>query len=308
MKYDMTRGQLVTLWIFGALVWFWAIGELGDYSPSSFAGPLFFLIPAALIFYTIGWSSTHRKDLIPEIKKDQIENDPVVHNHSACEIENQRNRRQGIFWLGGPFALLTIILTAFAIAQFVASSLGIPDTTVFGLIRVILGLFGVIAVIGILVGIPLGIVCLSKRKFCFSHYDKRSGKFGDSVVPEGVRKFNWGAFTFGWIWGAYNNVWISFLSFIPIFNLFFAFYLGFMGNELAWRKSKWVSEEAFHTSQKKWAIVAAFTHIGFLMLILLSIIFDDPSTSSNSVNSTVQNSVPSLHRGPLNQEDFFGTN
>ena len=63
MKYEITRGQLITLWIFGISAWLWALTDLGQFAPSAFSAPLVFLLgfllPASLVYYTIGWRNKH---------------------------------------------------------------------------------------------------------------------------------------------------------------------------------------------------------------------------------------------------------
>lgn len=53
--YNITRGQLITLWIFGIVFWVVSFFSASDTDSKSFWVFLFFLIPGALIFYTIGW-------------------------------------------------------------------------------------------------------------------------------------------------------------------------------------------------------------------------------------------------------------
>jgi hypothetical protein len=76
---------------------------------------------------------------------------------------------------------------------------------------------------------------------------------GTAVPPE-VRRWNWGAFLLSWIWGIGNQVWIALLALIPVVNLVMIFVLGAKGNEWAWKKRRWESVEAFHSTQRKWAI------------------------------------------------------
>lgn len=52
--YKITKGQLIVIWVFGLLGFFSAFSE-ADYS--GFASFLAILIPALLLFYTIGWRS-----------------------------------------------------------------------------------------------------------------------------------------------------------------------------------------------------------------------------------------------------------
>lgn len=78
---------------------------------------------------------------------------------------------------------------------------------------------------------------ISKRRDCLEVYDELSGKGPNSPVPQEVIKFNWGALFFHWIWEVTHHVWIALLAFVPLVNIFIAFYLGFKGNELAWQEN-----------------------------------------------------------------------
>ena len=95
-----------------------------------------------------------------------------------------------------------------------------------------------------------------KEKSLFSSQtnpENTSGMGKDSIVPEEVRKWNWGAFFLNWIWGIGNSVWISLLMFIPPLFLIMPFVLGAKGSEWAWRKRTWRSVEEFKRTQKLWA-------------------------------------------------------
>ncbi|GAG76086.1 unnamed protein product, partial [marine sediment metagenome] len=81
-----------------------------------------------------------------------------------------------------------------------------------------------------------------------------SGQGKLAVVPEEIKKWNWGAFLLPWIWGIGNNVWIALLCFIPYVNFIMIFVLGAKGSEWAWQKKRWDSIEHFKNVQKKWAI------------------------------------------------------
>jgi len=61
--YNITVGQLITLWVFGGLVAFWAFDNESFYL-------LTLIAPLALIFYTIGWRAKHQT----ESKKGKSEN------------------------------------------------------------------------------------------------------------------------------------------------------------------------------------------------------------------------------------------
>lgn len=65
--YKITKEQLIALWVFGVIFIFGDIIYISDqYSSSGFSLFLLLLIPAVLIFYTIGWRSKN-----PKVEKEQ---------------------------------------------------------------------------------------------------------------------------------------------------------------------------------------------------------------------------------------------
>lgn len=66
--YNISKGQLITLWFFGVILWFGDAGYASD-SSSGFALFLVVLIPAALVFYTIGWRNLNKSKSFGSILK-----------------------------------------------------------------------------------------------------------------------------------------------------------------------------------------------------------------------------------------------
>jgi len=87
--------------------------------------------------------------------------------------------------------------------------------------------------------------------------------------PKCLHEFNFGAFFFGWLWGIFNNVWYSLLTFIPIVNLFVIIVLGFKGNEHAWEKYSGTPEE-FDDKQNRWVQAAWILLLISIVLVCLS--------------------------------------
>jgi len=56
--YKITKGQLISIWIFGLIGWIYAIDSYSDFS--SF---LSVFIPAVIVFYTIGWKNFNKKEI-----------------------------------------------------------------------------------------------------------------------------------------------------------------------------------------------------------------------------------------------------
>ena len=83
----------------------------------------------------------------------------------------------------------------------------------------------------------------------------------NGVVPPGVKRWNWAAFLMPAVWGLFSGVPFTALLFgaalLPspfgqIILLGTGVFLGFRGNELAWRGKKWRSVEHFKAVQKQW--------------------------------------------------------
>ncbi|OYT90748.1 MAG: ribonuclease G [Burkholderiales bacterium PBB3] len=89
-----------------------------------------------------------------------------------------------------------------------------------------------------------------------------SGQGKESIVPEEIKGWNWGAMLMNWVWGLFNGTFIALLMFVPFVNFVMFFMLGAKGNEWAWRNKKWDSVEHFKSVQRKWAIA------GLVILVL----------------------------------------
>lgn len=97
--------------------------------------------------------------------------------------------------------------------------------------------------------------------------------YNEKVVPDEIKKWNWGAFFFNWIWGVCNGVYWSLLcllGFIPYIGPFISLgvciWLGINGNELAWKGKHWNSVEHFKRVQHNWAI-AILWWLGISLII-----------------------------------------
>jgi len=196
------------------------------------------------------------------------------------EGKKQNNKKIGLFWLIAPSVFLIIILVVWGVMSFVFESIGISESpnVTQNIIQVILGFLGIVDVIAIIAGIPLGIIYLNKESLSAAEADPRSGRGVESVFPEELNHWSWGAAGLSWIWGAANRVWISFLMFIPLVNIVFWIFLGIYGNKWAWQKNYWRSVEDFKKSQDKWKVWG----IIFFVLSILSVIGSLISSGNNS--------------------------
>lgn len=92
--------------------------------------------------------------------------------------------------------------------------------------------------------------------------DNTSGHGPAAIVPDEVKRWNWGAFFLTWIWGIGNSTWIALLCLVPFVNLVMPFVLGAKGNEWAWRNRPWLGVAEFHKTQKIWAVVGLCLVVG----------------------------------------------
>ena len=101
-----------------------------------------------------------------------------------------------------------------------------------------------------------------------------SGMGSKAAVPHELGDWNWGGFLLTWIWGIGNNVWWSFLVFVPYLGfLVMPWVLAFKGNEWAWQSRHWQSIEHFKSVQHTWAvwgwaISIAMTAFFIIMMVL----------------------------------------
>jgi len=90
-----------------------------------------------------------------------------------------------------------------------------------------------------------------------------------SGAPREILGWNWGAFFLNWIWGIGNNVWIAFLTWVPVFGFIWCFVLGAKGSEWAWQHRRFKSVAEFRQVQRAWAIAGL---IVFLVLLAGNVI------------------------------------
>jgi len=107
-----------------------------------------------------------------------------------------------------------------------------------------------------------------------------SGQGKNAVVPEEIKKWNWGAFLWTWIWGVVNKTYIAFAVGIPYIGwIVVPFLLGAKGSEWAWRNRRWQNIEHFRRVQHKWAvwglvgIVATPALLWLIYVVFLTLLF-----------------------------------
>ncbi len=128
--------------------------------------------------------------------------------------------------------------------------------------------------------------------------ENNSGQGKDSPVLNIVKdKFNWGAFYWSWLWGIFNNSFITLIiipiAFIPVAGalavLGLQIWFGIKGNEWAWQNKRWQSIDQFHEVQKSWAISVIVFTLVLLGLAVLGIIasLTLPAVINNSNQTSI---------------------
>jgi len=97
-----------------------------------------------------------------------------------------------------------------------------------------------------------------------------SGMGSQASVPRELGEWNWGGFLLTWIWGIGNNVWWSFLVFVPYLGfLVMPWVLAFKGNQWAWQNKRWDSVEHFKRVQHSWTMWGLGITIAVTLLLVV---------------------------------------
>ena len=94
-----------------------------------------------------------------------------------------------------------------------------------------------------------------------------------------LAKWNWGAFLLSFIWGTFNGVARAWLVWVPIYGFYELFMLGKNGNRWAWEGKRWQTIDAFHATQRKWAIWG-WVCTPFLILVIIGTVSGSGSGSN----------------------------
>lgn len=96
------------------------------------------------------------------------------------------------------------------------------------------------------------------------HAENTSGRGEQAVLPDGLDRWNWGAFLLNWIWAIGNSTYIGLLMFVPVVNIVMPFVLGAKGNRWAWANRPWHSVAQFRRVQRNWSIAGVVVVVVWL--------------------------------------------
>ncbi|MFZ2621110.1 MAG: DNA translocase FtsK [Minisyncoccia bacterium] len=86
--YNITKGQLITLWIFGGIGMFWALVQADSYSTEDRGIFFLWFIPLVLIFYTIGWKNYKKNK--PSNSYEHLSEDDLYEEVKNLVIKEQK--------------------------------------------------------------------------------------------------------------------------------------------------------------------------------------------------------------------------
>ena len=106
-----------------------------------------------------------------------------------------------------------------------------------------------------------------------------SGK-SNGKIPPSIKRWNWAAFLMPAVWGLFSGVPFTAFLFAAVFlpstaqlliMIGASLFLGFKGNELAWRGKKWRSVEHFNSFQQQWTSwsIRLSAAIGAILIIFI---------------------------------------
>ncbi len=111
---------------------------------------------------------------------------------------------------------------------------------------------------------------------------RRPPRSSESKVPDQIKRWNWGAFILGPIWGMVHGIWWSLLGFMPLLPLpptlrligfvvllSVMFVLGKRGNEIAWRSREWESPGRFLKVQQRFSLWSIVFAVGALVAVFV---------------------------------------
>jgi len=179
----------------------------------------------------------------------------------------QLSKKQiGILWMSVPFVALAVILAVYAVSSFgltASVQAGMEGQAVSGfakMLHIILGVLGVVALVGSIIGIPLGLYFFSRvESHEVANLARRSAyeHLSESQV-EYIAKWSWSSFFLKWVWTLSNRgvrFWTLGL-FTPILGYYFMVKLAMHGRRMSWESGKWKSFKEFRKRQAILAVVA----------------------------------------------------
>jgi len=97
--------------------------------------------------------------------------------------------------------------------------------------------------------------------------------YSDGVIPNEIKKWNWGAFMYNIIWGIGNKSYLPLLCLVPLLNIVWIFVCGVKGNEWAWQNGNYSNPREFFLVQDTWNRAGFVAFIITLIFIVIYVLF-----------------------------------
>lgn len=183
----------------------------------------------------------------------------------------------GILWMTIPFLGLMVTFLLMSLSGGALSlliSTGAESSGVFQGLGIVFGFLGVVSIVAMLIGIPVGLYFFSRVEphevSDLARHAAYEGLSEDQV--EYIAKWSWSAFFLHWIWTLCNRG-VRFWTlgyFAPLINYYFFIKLSMHGRRMTWESGKWRSFKEFRKRQTILAWVAWIVSIlGVIFMILL---------------------------------------
>lgn len=85
--------------------------------------------------------------------------------------------------------------------------------------------------------------------------------------------WNWGAFTYNWIWGVGNRCYLPLICLVPFVGFIWMFVCGACGNKWAWESGFFTSAQEFNKTQSTWNRAGLVSFLVGLGIFILYFIF-----------------------------------
>lgn len=181
-----------------------------------------------------------------------------------------KKRAIGIALLVLPWILLPSVMAGYAIFSFVLAQGGTDGSlrSLATAVNLFLGLLGVIAIAGLLIGFPIGLYLISRKDEEQLAALRAHPRFKDlsDVDFRYVTGWSWGAFFGTVVWALGNRLWLWALGhLVPLWNVYVWIRLSVDGRQTAWERST-ESIASFRSRQK----IVAWVIVAFLVLAIVS--------------------------------------
>ncbi len=98
-------------------------------------------------------------------------------------------------------------------------------------------------------------------------------------MPQELKKWSWGAFSFTVWWGIGHKAYLSLLVLVPFFSLIWMIVCGVKGHEWAWKAGNYIDANHFNAVMEPWnragkiAFIVGIIYFAFMILFFIIYMF-----------------------------------